>query len=48
MHVAPDNYQPPLGLLGRVAEATVRDFVQRQAQAILVEARTDERASAPS
>ena len=51
------RYQPPLGALGsaadrallhRVAEATIRDFVQRLAQAILVEARTDERASAPS
>jgi hypothetical protein len=51
------RYQPPLGPLGsaadrallhRVAEATVRDFVQRLAQAILVEAGTAERAAAPS
>jgi hypothetical protein len=45
------RYQPPLGLLGsaadrallhRVAEATVRDFVQRLAHAILIEAGTAE------
>jgi hypothetical protein len=51
------RYQPPLGLLGsaadrallhRVAEATIRDFVQRLAQAILIEASTAEQAAAPS
>ncbi len=48
------RYQPPLGFLGsaadralmhRVAEATIRDFVQRLAQAILVEDGAVERAA---